>query len=137
MPEARLVVAAFRAAYSEASAARGGAVYSGQSVSGLSDVDADVPLVAALVLCGSDEVVQLGPCERTFLAQSCFKPLTLAMALQLGLGPEVFLEARPAGSFCHSLRLISRPPRSSSQATSTAAAHTHLALLLPRSAALW
>lgn len=133
MPEARLVVAAFRAAYSEASAARGGAVYSGQSVSGLSDVDADVPLVAALVLCGSDEVVQLGPCERTFLAQSCFKPLTLAMALQLGLGPEVFWKhVRQVLSVIHCVSSLVLPLRRQAQPR-----RTHLALLLPRSAALW
>ena len=83
------IATAFRAAFDEASAVSGGSVYSGQDVKGLSDVDADVPLVATLHFCGSDETVQLGPTDRRFLAQSCFKPLTYAMAIQLGLNEEV------------------------------------------------
>eukprot|EP01048_Picozoa_sp_COSAG05_P002758 COSAG05_NODE_119_length_17779_cov_273.146049_12_plen_262_part_00 len=83
-------VGAFRAAFSEASRIlEGGKVYDGQNVRGLSDVDAAAPLVATLRLC-SGEVVELGPePRRRFLAQSCFKPLTFAMALETGLGGDV------------------------------------------------
>eukprot|EP00908_Phaeocystis_cordata_P026346 Transcript_8826.p2 GENE.Transcript_8826~~Transcript_8826.p2 ORF type:complete len:338 (+),score=95.88 Transcript_8826:41-1015(+) len=83
------VIAAFREAFTEASTVVGGSVYTSQDVKGLSDVAADAPLVAALHLCGSDETIQLGPAEHRFLAQSCFKPLTFAMALESGLGQAV------------------------------------------------
>jgi glutaminase len=56
-------------------------------VKGLSDVPACAPLVATLHLC-SGEVIELGP-KRRFLAQSCFKPLVFAMALEHGLGEAV------------------------------------------------
>ena len=83
------VIAVFREAFTEASTVVGGSVYTSQDVKGLSDVAADAPLVAALHLCGSDETIQLGPAEHRFLAQSCFKPLTFAMALESGLGQAV------------------------------------------------
>ena len=111
---------AFRSAYLEASQFSspvegrrgGGGVYDQQSVPGLTDVDPDAPLVAALYLASSGRIVALGgnggegegggdndddcgsvgrettPCRR-FLAQSCFKPLSYAMAVEAGMSDVV------------------------------------------------
>ena len=81
----------------EASTTAGGAVYSGQDVRGLSDCAADHQLVAALQLCGSEETIQLGPANHRFLAQSCFKPLTFAMALESGLGDAITASVASVG----------------------------------------
>jgi glutaminase len=98
--------AAFREAFADASTVAGGSVYTDQDVRGLSDQDPDAPLVATLQLCGSAEQITLvadgaggavdggsdgssSAGRRRFLAQSCFKPLSYAMALEHGLGDEV------------------------------------------------
>ena len=96
-PQQQRVIAAFREAYAEASTTAGGAVYSGQDVRGLSDCAADHQLVAALQLCGSEETIQLGPANHRFLAQSCFKPLTFAMALESGLGDAITASVASVG----------------------------------------
>ena len=88
------VVAAFNEAFLEASEVdlAGSAVYADQDVRGLSDQDPAAPLVATLHLCGG-VAVTLGSgaarVDRRFLAQSCFKPLCYAMALEHGMGGQV------------------------------------------------
>ena len=99
------VATAFHEAFREALQAQGGSVYSGQDVAGLSDVPADAPLLATLrllsgaviELSGGDEPTTQTTTRRRFLAQSCFKPLTFAMALEHGLADQVALAVASVG----------------------------------------
>jgi len=94
------LAAALSHAFEAAAAARGGAVYGAQAVRGLSDADADAPLVVAFApMAGREadlggEPLVLGKylandSGRRFLAQSAFKPLVLAMALEEGMGAQL------------------------------------------------